>query len=135
MSCSSHASASVRPRPTWRSSRLLAVSSICIDASLRFAKSAERRDYGLRERATMTPEWDWRLPLPLMGDEAADQEVEAWFLQKGFTVSIDETDGVWWASLTAANNSDFVVPRYGSGTSPQAAAQGARERWEQEQGV
>ena len=66
-----------------------------------------------------------------MASEADVDEV-AWFQQKGLTVSIDETDNVWWASLTNISNPDSIVPHYGRGSSAGAASLRARERWEQE---
>ena len=61
------------------------------------------------------------------------EEVSTWFKERGFDVTVAETNGVWSASLTRTENPNAVISRYGSGDSPQAAALRARERYEQEQ--
>jgi hypothetical protein len=57
-----------------------------------------------------------------------------WFHQLGYTLDVTRDDaGVFWASLTAIANPDFVVLRYGRGVTIDEASERARQRWQVEQ--
>jgi hypothetical protein len=68
-----------------------------------------------------------------MADDPVVEEVGSWFQTRGFALTINHADGVWWAKLISINNPDFVAERYGRGATAEAAALRARERWSQEQ--
>jgi hypothetical protein len=57
----------------------------------------------------------------------------SWFAERGWLLSFTQEAEFTWAHLTAADNADFVVPRYGRGGDEAEAAQRARRRWEVEQ--
>ena len=40
-----------------------------------------------------------------------------------------DADGVWWATLTAVDNPEFIVHRYGRGATQSNAAERARCWW------
>jgi hypothetical protein len=61
------------------------------------------------------------------------EEVGAWFRDRGFDLSVGAADDAWWATLTPVGNPAAAVTCYGHGATPEAAAQRARERYEQEQ--
>jgi hypothetical protein len=60
-------------------------------------------------------------------------EVSAWFRDRGFDLSVAAEDAVWWAKLTPVSNPAGAMTRYGRGNTPEAAAERAQERYEQEQ--
>jgi hypothetical protein len=52
---------------------------------------------------------------------------------RGFDLSVAADGEVWWAALTPIANPGTALARSGRGDTPEAAAQRARERYEQEQ--
>jgi hypothetical protein len=59
-------------------------------------------------------------------------EAEAWFNERGWRLRVYEESGKVWADLVSAD-SDFTVPKYGSGESADAAIVRAKRRWDVEQ--
>jgi hypothetical protein len=77
---------------------------------------------------------DAMLPRRLFVDHDDDREgqsVEEWFLSRGFAVKISEEDGEFWLALV--RGADVVAPRYGRGSTPDEAADRAKQRYLEEQ--
>ena len=70
--------------------------------------------------------------------EASDRiarlrEVDSWFAERGFGILITQEDGEYWAHLFPKNSLMIAAPKYGRGTTPELAAERARQRYEVEQ--
>jgi hypothetical protein len=61
-------------------------------------------------------------------------DVDRWFGKRGFGLILTEEDGEYWAHLFPKQSLQVSIPRYGRGASPDAAAEDARERYQEEQG-
>ena len=56
-----------------------------------------------------------------------------WFSELGSAVDVTKDDtGIYWARLTSKSNIEFVIERYGRGTTAPEAAESARHRWQVE---
>lgn len=65
---------------------------------------------------------------------AALREVDAWFAERGFGLILTQEDNDYWAHLFPKQSLQVSAPRYGRGSSPEAAAESARERYREEEG-
>ena len=61
------------------------------------------------------------------------QEIDAWFAQRGFGLIMTEEDGEFWSHLFPKQSLQVTVPKYGTGRTPEDAAERARERYRTEQ--
>jgi hypothetical protein len=62
----------------------------------------------------------------------ASEQVKAFFLDRGLTIVVSQSDGGFWAGLLNASGR-MVAPRYGRGATPGEAADRAMRRHLEEQ--
>jgi hypothetical protein len=67
-----------------------------------------------------------------MAEDAPD-DVVGWFLERGFTTTLSDEDGVWWVALGSQPSGKTVAPRFGRGESQADALTSAWRRWRVEQ--
>jgi len=65
---------------------------------------------------------------------AALREVDAWFGDRGFGLVLTQEEGEYWAHLFSKQSLEISAPRYGRGSSPEAAARSAQARYVEEEG-
>ncbi len=61
------------------------------------------------------------------------RDVDNWFGERGFGLILTKEDNDYWAHLFPKTSLEVTVPRYGRGSSPEAAAERARERFKEEE--
>ncbi len=67
-------------------------------------------------------------------DDSRLQAIVEWFAKRGFGLRLTrEDEDLVWADLTQQSTGDVVVPRFGRGETPLAAAERAKQRYEQEE--
>lgn len=62
-----------------------------------------------------------------------EADLDSWFRELGYRLRHHQDDEWCWVDLISLSNPDFVVPRYGRGSSPDEAGARARQRWQVEQ--
>jgi hypothetical protein len=60
-------------------------------------------------------------------------EVFSWFITRGFGVALTPDGAEWWAHLFPLASLEITVPRYGRGSTVDAALQRARDRYRVEE--
>ena len=62
------------------------------------------------------------------------RDVDDWFAQRGFGVVISKGPSDYTATLFSKRSLEVTAPEYGFGPTPEAAAEGARDRYREEEG-
>jgi hypothetical protein len=61
------------------------------------------------------------------------REVDAWFADRGFGLFLTQDGGEYRAHLFSKQSLQVGAPLYGRGSSPEAAAESARDRYREEE--
>ena len=61
------------------------------------------------------------------------REIDEWFAQRGFGLILTEEEGRFWSHLFPKQSLQVTVSKYGSGPTPEDAAERARQRYRTEQ--